>query len=167
MSLIKAREVAVFAVLRSHKIHGYAVASFFTTGPLRLLGLSRAATYAIIERFRKRGWVTGTRHAGDAYPDREILDLDAPEAEFSDLIQTLVTQDTLPTAPLMAVALLLDAGVPVGATVIDQQIREREKILARWAKDHDHAETLTMTLAVGYLRAEIDALTRAKATIND
>lgn len=155
MSLIKARELAIFATLRMHDLHGYAVAAAFKSGPFQLLGLTRAATYSILERFKKRGWLRSHIETAGNYPDREVLSLTAPGEAFQHLKSESFKGDTLPVAPLMALALLHDTNDPIDPSVIQRLLAERIDLRNAWKDDQEHAKTHTMRLGLSYLDAEI------------
>ncbi len=155
MPLIKARELAIFATLRMHDLHGYAIAAAFKSGPFQLLGLTRAATYSILERFKKRGWLRSHFESAGNYPDREVLSLSASNEAFQHLKSESFKGDTLPVAPLMALALLRDTEDHIDPSVIQRLLSERVEIRTAWKSDVEHAKTHTMRLGLSYLDAEI------------
>lgn len=159
MSLTKAREFAVLSVLRSHTTHGYAISKALSQGPFRLLGLSRASIYAILERFRKRNWTTATKVDGDAYPDKEILSLTQTAPAQDEQLATLGDLD-MSTTPLMALALVADSGTDIPPQILDRLISVREQELDNWAQDREHQGTQTMRFATDILQAELQLLRR-------
>ncbi len=161
MSLTKAREFAVLCILRTHSTHGYAISKALSQGPFRLLGLSRASIYAILERFRNRGWITATKVDGDAYPDKEMLALTQSAPKQDDQVAVLDALD-FSTTPLMALTLVADSGADIPPHVLDRLISARETELVVWAQDHDHHDTHTMRLAAGVLQTELQALRSLK-----
>ncbi len=165
MSLSDARELAVLSVLHAHPAHGYAISKAFDSGPLALLGLSRHAIYRIIDRFQRRGWVTGEVDSSNAFPDREILTL-TPDGQraFQDMLTEV--SDGIPhsVSPILAVTMVLDAGQTLPRDTLQTLLQSRIDTLTRM-QDDAHAETLSMRVSQDILRAEIDVLQAALAAV--
>lgn len=157
MSTAKARELAVLSVLNAHAAHGYQIAKAFETSALALLGLRRAAVYAVLDRFKARGWVYEQAEAGSAYPDRQVIHLtDAGRAALESQVGKLDGLATPMAVPLMAVMMCIDAGMLVPADVLRQMIAERQAQLRSWGQDH--AATATDRLGQRLLGAELATL---------
>lgn len=156
MSLTKARELAVLSVLIAHPAHGYQIAAAFEEGPLQLLGLKRAAVYAILARFAERGWIIEREEDGGRYPDRTVSFVtDAGREAANDLI---AQAGGLSQSPLMALLLLHDSGVDVRAALA-HNLDLRRALVARWDRpDPDHRESASRRMAVAGLVAEIAML---------
>ncbi|MCB1330490.1 MAG: helix-turn-helix transcriptional regulator [Maritimibacter sp.] len=163
MSLARAREFAVLSLLAAHPAHGYEIAKAVSAGPLAALGLSRAAVYAILDRFRTRGWVAEQAEPGGAYPDRTVLSLtDTGRRGFEDQIATLGTLEMPATIPLVALTMYVDSGGTLPPGVLDRQIAERRAALGAalgaGGKDDAHAHSVTARLWRRVLEAELSVL---------
>lgn len=159
MSLARARELAVLSLLSAHPAHGYEIAKAVSSGPLAALGLSRASVYAILDRFRARGWVTDHTEPGGPYPDRTVLSLtDAGHAAHADRIARLGREPLPPTVPLMAVMMSLDGGAALPEGALDRLIEARRAQLAGWPDDAAHAASASQRLARRLVEAEIAML---------
>jgi DNA-binding PadR family transcriptional regulator len=159
MSLARARELAVLSLLAAHPAHGYEIAKAVASGPLAPLGLSRAAVYAILDRFRTRGWVEEHPEPGGAYPDRTVLSLtDAARAALEQQIAAIGTDPLPTTVPLIAVAMCLDSGADLPAGALDALVADRERALARLPADAAHATSATGRLARRVIEAELSIL---------
>lgn len=162
MSLARAREFAVLSLLAVHPAHGYEIAKAVSTGPLAALGLSRAAVYAILDRFRARGWVEEQAEPGGAYPDRTVLSLtDAARQGFEDQLAALGTLDMPATLPLVALTMYVDGGGHLPPGVLDRQIAARTQALAAGA-DAAHAASATADLWQRVVEAELSVLRALK-----
>jgi DNA-binding PadR family transcriptional regulator len=158
MSLTKARELAVLSIVVAHPVHGYQIASAFEEGPLVLLGLKRAAVYAILSRFEKRGWIVEKEEQGGAYPDRRVCYVtEAGRAAIDDLVEA---GGGLAQTPLMSLMLLHDSGVDVTAPA-RTQLAQRKAMMAELSDDDGaHADTMSHGLAIATLGAEEKVLER-------
>lgn len=158
MSLTKARELAVLSIVIAHPVHGYQIASAFEKGPLQLLGLQRAAVYAILSRFVTRGWVIEKDEPGGAYPDRRICH--STEAGRNAVKGLIEVGGGLAQTPLMALMLLHDSGIDV-SDAAKAQLAHRRSLAEELARtDSDHAKTLSHQLAHASVAAEIGVLER-------
>ncbi len=159
MNLARARELAVLSLLAAHPAHGYEIAKAVSTGPLALLGLSRPAVYAILDRFRGRGWVEDHPEAGDSYPDRSVLSLtEMGRSAYAKRLGALGADRFAPTVPLIAVAMCLDSGAKATPGALDRLIEERRRDLDAWPSDPAHAASATARLARRMAEAELDVL---------
>ncbi len=159
MSHARARELAVLSLLAAHPAHGYEIAKAVSTGPLALLGLSRAAVYAILDRFRARDWVEEHAEPGGAYPDRTVLSLtEAARRALDDEIAALGTLPLPATVPLVALTMCLDSGAALPPGALDRLIAARESMLAGWPADATHAASATQRLARRVIEAELAVL---------
>ncbi len=164
MSVARARELAVLSLLAAHPAHGYEIARAMASGPLALLGLSRPAVYAILERFRTRGWVDEHEEAGGPYPDRMVLSLTPAAREALDKALAGLTQAPLaPTAPLLALTLALDSGHSLPDGALDGLIAARHAQIASWPDDPAHTESATGRLARRLVEAELSFLEELRA----
>jgi DNA-binding PadR family transcriptional regulator len=163
MSLTKARELAVLSIVIAHPVHGYQVASAFEKiVPLRLLGLKRAAVYAILARFVKRGWITEENEPGEGYPDRRVCH--ATEAARRAVEGLIEASGGLAQTPLMSLMLLHDSGVDVRDTA-RAQLAERRRLVEEFAGvDSAHSESMSHILARASVAAEIEVLERLLRT---
>lgn len=159
MSLARAREFAVLSLLAAHPAHGYEIAKAVSTGPLAALGLSRAAVYAILDRFRARGWVEEQAEPGSTYPDRTVLSLtEAARRGFDDQVAALATLDMPVTIPLVALTMYVDGGGQLPPGVLDRQIADRTRALKAGADDAAHAGSATADLWQRVVEAELSVL---------
>lgn len=164
MSLARAREAAVLSLLSAHPAHGYEIAKAVSSGPLAALGLSRPAVYAILERFRSRGWVEDHPEAGQSYPDRTVLSLtDAGRAALADLIARLGSAPLPATVPLIALTMSLDGGAALPDGSLDRLIVARRRQLESWPDDPAHAASASQRLARRVVEAEIALLEELRA----
>lgn len=159
MSLARARELAVLSLLAAHPAHGYEIAKAVSTGPLAMLGLSRAAVYAILDRFRTRGWVAEHPEPAGAYPERSVLSLtDTARAALDTQIAGL-GKDPLPaTLPLIAATMCLDAGTTLSPGALESLIRHRQQALDGWPADGAHQTSATGRLARRIVETELAVL---------
>jgi DNA-binding PadR family transcriptional regulator len=159
MSTARARELAVMSLLAAHPAHGYEIAKAVSSGPLVALGLTRAAVYAILDRFRARGWVEERPEPGESYPDRTVLSLtDAARGELATRLARL-GEDPLPaTLPLMVVMMARDMGADLPADAVTRLIAAREAALAELGADAAHGDSASARLARRLLKAELDSL---------
>lgn len=153
MSLTAARELAVLSVLIAHPAHGYQVAAAFEEGPLQLLGLKRAAVYAILSRFSDRGWINEEDEAGGPYPDRRVSYV----TELGrDAIDELADRSGgLSQTPIMALMLLHDSGVDVIKPALVQHALRRKVLAKLLDADSTHANSASHRLALAMTEAEI------------
>lgn len=159
MSTTRARELAVLSLLAAHPAHGYAIAKAVSTGPLASLGLTRAAVYAILDRFRTRGWVEERPEPGQTYPDRTVLSLtDAARDELTRRLARVGEAPLAATLPLMAVMMAHDMGAALATDAAERLIAAREAALAGFAKDEAHAASASQRLARRVLEAELASL---------
>ena len=166
MSIARARELAVLSLLAAHPAHGYEIAKAVSTGPLALLGLSRAAVYSILDRFRARDWVQEHPEPGGAYPDRTVLSLtDAARRALDDEIAALGSQSLPLTVPLIAVTLCLDSGARLPPGALDRLIADRTRTLAAWSRDQAHAASASQRLARKVAEAELSVLEELRAEV--
>lgn len=165
MSLARAREFAVLTLLAAHPAHGYEIAKAVSSGPLALLGLSRAAVYAILDRFRDRGWVEERAEPGGAYPDRTVLSLTpTARAALAGEAAALGAGPLPATVPLAALTMFVDSGGGVDRTALDAMISRRAEALATRAKDDGHAGSATAKLWQRTLEAELSVLRELRDT---
>ncbi|PWG18459.1 PadR family transcriptional regulator [Salibaculum griseiflavum] len=158
MTLAKARELAVLSVLSAHPAHGYDISRAVASGPLSLLGLSRPAVYAILDRFTARGWVTGDAQPSGNRPEKTVMHLtDAGRAALNEALGD-AGKLAPPVIPLMAILLAQDAGNAVPEHALTAVLDDRRKTLAELEADTDHAATATTRLAQRLLAAEISTL---------
>lgn len=159
MSVARARELAVLTVLAAHPAHGYDLARAFGSGPLTLLGLGRAAIYAILDRLQARDWVDMHEQEGGRYPDRRVFALtEAGHAACEDLRRTVAAGAQLPTLPLLALAMSQDTGTPLSPREIAGLVEARRVVIEQARADNDHAESASLRLASAVLEAEIALL---------
>lgn len=159
MSLARARELAVLSLLAAHPAHGYEIAKAVSTGPLALLGLSRAAVYAILDRFRARGWVEERLESSGGYPERAVLSLtDTARLALDAQIASLGTDRLPPTLPLIALTMSIDAGADLPPGSLKSQISARKQYLDGFPVDPEHEGSATQRLARRVLEAEIAIL---------
>lgn len=162
MSLTKARELAVLSIVIAHPVHGYQIASAFENGPLRLLGLQRAAVYAILARFVRHGWIIEKDEPGGAYPDRRICH--STEAGRDAVKGLIEAGGGLAQTPLMSLMLLHDSGIDVNDAA-QAQLAHRVSLAEELTRtDSDHAKTLSHQLALESVSAEIKVLERLLRT---
>lgn len=155
MSLTRAREAAVLAIVMAHPAHGYDIAAAFDRGPLQFLGLKKSATYGILKRLVERGWITEQPEPGTSYPDRMICHpTDAGRAGLEGLLSGM---DGEVQSPLIALTMLHDAGHDV-AQLAQTALARREALLAQVEAAGHPGET--SALANALLRAEVETLTR-------
>lgn len=156
MTLARARELAILSLLKAHPAHGYDIFRAVAGGPLSLLGLSRPAVYAILDRFEKRGWIIGEKTGSGSYPDKTVMSLtkDGHAAQVAAL-DAVSDPPGPPVAPLIAVLLAQDAGASLPAALITRMIEDRRAGLAELREDAAHAETATARLAIGLIEAEL------------
>lgn len=159
MNLARAREFAILSLLCAHPAHGYDIARAMAAEPLSLLGLSRPAVYAILDRFEKRGWVSGEQVQSGSYPDKTVMSLtDAGNEALRRMIRDIRDLPDLPVAPFMALCLAHDAGTPFPPEFIARMIDDRRQRLAAIADDSVHATSASSILAVGMIKAELATL---------
>ena len=159
MSLARARELAVLSLLAAHPAHGYQIAKAVARGPLAPLGLSRAAVYAILDRFRARGWVAEHPVPGGAYPDRTVLSLtDTAREALAAQIAGLGTDSMTATVPLIALTMCLDSGAELPPGALDRLIADRRRTLDRLPADAAHAASASGRLARRVIEAELSVL---------
>ena len=158
MTLAKARELAVLSVLSAHPAHGYDISRAVASGPLSLLGLSRPAVYAILDRFTARGWVTGNKQPSGSRPEKTVMQLTDKGVAALDAFLTDADKMSAPVVPMMAVFLAMDAGQPVPPAQLAELLAERRAALASLETDSEHAATATTRLARRLLSAEIVSL---------
>lgn len=164
MSTARARELAVLSLLAAHPAHGYEIAKAVSTGPLAALGLSRPAVYAILERFRARGWVDEHPEPGESFPDRNVLSLTpAGRAAHRARLADLGSDALAATVPLVAVTMSLDAGAALTPAQIDRLIAARRRAIAGFPTDAAHAASATQRLARRVLETELTLLEEIRA----
>lgn len=153
MSLAKSKELAVLSVLVAHPAHGYQIAAAFEKGAFQLLGMKRAAVYAILKRFVERGWITEEEEDGGPFPDRRVSHItDAGRAAVEGLI---AEAGGLPQSPLMVLMLLHDSGVDV-AEILAGQLLNRRRLIADLMKGpQEHRGSASNRLALATIEAEI------------
>ena len=159
MSITKAKELAVLSVLSAHDMHGYGISTSFGDTIAPLLGLKRPALYAMLERFRKLGWIEGRPESGSPYPDREVFSLtETGRQAVVDLGAELAKQPNLPISPLLAVLMGHDAsGISLDTSTLR---REREQALSslQTLSGADHEQSRMLTLAQRLLETELEIL---------
>lgn len=158
MTLAKARELAVLSLLRAHPAHGYDMSRALASGPMAMLGLSRPAVYAILDRFLDRGWVAGETRPSGNRPDKTVMSLTDAGRDALDTLLAETSTLPQPVVPLMALFLAIDAGHPPEADRLAALLEDRRATLASLEADTDHAEAATMRLAKRLLSAEIASL---------
>lgn len=164
MTLARARELAILSLLKAHPAHGYDIARAVAVGPLAHLGLSRPAVYAILDRFEKRGWITGETTGSGSYPDKTVMSLTQDgHAAQDEALDALAQASLPPIAPLMAILLAHDAGADLPSSLIDRMIEERRSRLLELRGDKDHIATSTALLAINLTQAELAALETLKS----
>lgn len=168
MSLARAREFAVLSLLAVHPAHGYEIAKAVSSGPLAALGLSRPAVYAIIDRFRARGWVEERAEAGGAYPDRTVLSLTDPARQaLEQALDAFGREPLASTIPLVALTMHVDSGGRLPPGVLDEQIGARRAALAAWSGDAAHAPSATLRLWQRVVDAELSVLQELRDKARD
>ena len=159
MSVARARELAVLTLLAAHPAHGYEIAKAVSTGPLAHLGLTRPAVYAIVDRFRARGWVVDRTEAAGAYPDRAVLSLtDTGRAALDTQTRALGDNPMPPTLPVIALTMCLDSGAALSPGTLEAFVQHRQQALEGWPADPAHAGSATQRLARRVVEAELAVL---------
>ena len=159
MSLAKAREMAVLSLLKAHPAHGYDISRAVAEGPLSMLGLSRPAVYAVLDRFARSGWVTGQTQSSGNRPDKTVMLLtETGAAALAKMQSDTATVAALPVVPLVALLLAHDAGQAVSRATLQALVDMRKSDLAKLEADSDHADSATSALSRRVLRAEIETL---------
>ncbi|NBT30545.1 MAG: PadR family transcriptional regulator [Rhodobacteraceae bacterium] len=159
MTLAKAREMAVLSLLRAHPAHGYYISRALADGPLAMLGLSRPAVYAILDRLVGRGCIDGQTQPSGNRPDKTVMALtDAGAQALAGIQNDTAIFATLPVLPLMTLLLAHDAGQPLPRNTLQALVDGRKSDLAKLQADTDHADTATSALSRRVLEAEIEVL---------
>ena len=155
--------MAVLAALSAHGAHGYSIAAAFEGSFGPFLGINRAAVYAILGRFDRRGWISGSVKKGGSHPDREVFRITkAGRKALVELRIQLEDDPGLPQSPLLA--LLMASEVNGDSVDHDALIEERKSALAALEKsaDADHADSASLQLCKRLLQAELGALRSLK-----
>jgi DNA-binding PadR family transcriptional regulator len=163
LSLTRARELAVLAALSAHGAHGYSIAAAFEGSFGPFLGINRAAIYAILGRFDRRGWISGSVKRGGSHPDREVFRITKAGREaFAELGNQLEDNPGLPQSPLLA--LLMASEVTGDRVDRDVLIEKRKSALAALEKSAgaDHSDSPSLQLCKRLLQAELGALRSLK-----
>lgn len=159
MTLAKARELAVLSLIRAHPAHGYDISRALAEGSLTMLGLSRPAVYAILDRFSKRGWISGETQSSGRRPDKTVMHLtDAGAKALKTMQGDASSLAALPVVPLMALLLAHDAGQTLPRAALLSLLDDRQARLASLEADSTHVNSATATLARRVLLAEIETL---------
>lgn len=159
MTLARARELAVLSILRAHPAHGYDISRAVAAGPLALLGLSRSAVYAILDRFERRGWIVGETTVSSSYPDKTVMSLTRDGHAAHEAALAAVSEPPgPPVAPLMAVMLAHDAGARLPSELVSRMVGARRDSLAELIADKAHASSATGQLAQRLIEAELSVL---------
>lgn len=72
MSLARHRELLVLGAVRSHDLHGYALAEALDGGLGRGLALKRSTIYALLSRLDERGLIECRAEQDSARPERRV-----------------------------------------------------------------------------------------------
>ncbi|WP_420859645.1 PadR family transcriptional regulator [Marivivens marinus] len=151
--------MAVLSLLKAHPAHGYDISRAVAEGPLSMLGLSRPAVYAVLDRFARRGWVTGQTQSSGNRPDKTVMLLTKTGAAALAKMQSdTATVAALPVVPLVALLLAHDAGQAIPRATLQALVDMRKSDLAKLEADSDHADSATSALSRRVLRAEIETL---------
>ena len=160
MTLARARELAILSILKAHPAHGYDISRAVSAGPLVLLGLSRPAVYAILDRFERRGWIVGETTGSGSYPDKTVMSLtEDGHAAQEAALDAVSDPPGPPIAPLMAILMAHDAGASLSPAIITRLIEARRATLSDLLEDTAHHEAATARLAQGLIEAELSVLT--------
>ena len=164
MNLTGAKELAILAILSAHGTHGYSLATEFEQSFGPFLGISRATVYAILERFKRRGWIAGNVRKGTSHPDREVFRITKAGRQATEELYGQLEQNAdLPQSPLLA---LLMASEDTGSTVdTGALIAERKSSLAglRQLADDGHRDSAALQLCRRLVEAELSVLRSIKA----
>ena len=155
--------MAVLAALSAHGAHGYSIAVAFEGSFGPFLGINRAAVYAILGRFDRRGWISGSVKKGGSNPDREVFRITkAGRKAMAELNSQLEDNPGVPQSPLLA--LLMASEVTGDSVDRDALIEERKSALAALEESAgvDHSDSVSLQLCRKLLKAELGALRALK-----
>ena len=164
MGLTASRELAVLGVLREHPAHGYALAEALEATIGAALGLTRANTYAILNRFTDRGWIRGTRAATASAPDRVVYEVtEAGRTAWAGLVSQAARAEE-PAAALVGLLAHLDGIDPqTRDQLLTRLIRDRRDRLEQLEPLLEHPGSFGAGLRLRHrlIGAELDALEKA------
>jgi len=162
MSIAKHRELLVLSIVRSHDLHGYALAEALEQGLGRSLGLKRPNVYAILARLVERGWVRMRSDHEGPHPERQICVITAAgQRAYLPLLRACVSANDAPLLPIIVLLAHLD-DLPaterhdVLAKLRDQRRAEIEQLDA--LPEHEGSAGAALALMRAHLRADIQTI---------
>jgi len=162
MSIAKHRELLVLSIVRSHELHGYALAEAVEQGLGRSLGLKRPNVYAILARFVERGWVhTRSDHEGP-HPERQICVITAAgQRAYPPLLRACIGANDAPLVPIIVLLAHLD-DLPAAeqqAVLVKLRGQRRAEIEQLDAlPEHEGSAGTALALMRAHLHADVQAI---------